>query len=108
MMDNKVDWVEKAKVAYKAYCEVYNQHYNLSSIQFMTTGKGVNIPTWEELAPFHQTAWINVAREIANSFSIRWSDTDKLVTAIADDFCTCVRPQDGDGIQCSKCGKPVF
>lgn len=79
-MSNKVNWSEKAKIAYEAYCEVYHQHVNLSSVNYMTKGEGVTIPKWEELAPFHQTAWINVVMSIANAFNIRWTDTGKLVT----------------------------
>lgn len=40
----------------------------------------------------------------------RYDDMPVLVELkpTANDYCCCIRPHDGDGIKCSKCGKPVF
>lgn len=65
-----VDWIEKAKNAYTAYCSEYDvQRHKL------------RIYTWDELDIVHQRAWVAAVKAVADSFNMRWTDTDIPVTA---------------------------
>lgn len=69
-LTQKVDWYEKAKSAYEAYCAEYRgQQYT------------EHIYTWDELTPVHHHAWVAAVKAIADGFNMRWADTDILVTS---------------------------
>ena len=68
-----VDWEAKAKIAYEAYCSEYD-------VQRHT----MKIYKWDELEVVHQRAWVAAVKATADSFNMRWADTDIPVTSNKD------------------------
>lgn len=70
-----INWEEKAKDAYGAYCTEYDNE------KFLPHMERMHIYKWEELQPVHQRAWVAAVKAIADGFNMRWTDTDIPVTS---------------------------